>query len=440
MAGWLKQIGKNESPITKEALDKYIEEHGIVYGVIKENVSQVIDNRAVFPIIIAKGTKPQNGENAYLLPIFPENCDKSQDENETVDLREVKKIPSVTQGSIVGKKVDKVDQVDGMDILGNEVKGKPPRDFILRPGKNTRVSDDNHQIISLIDGQIVAEKKVIHVFPVYEINGDLDLKEGNVDFVGNVNIRGSVPSGFKIKAKGDVRIHGSVEGAEIEAGGSIYINQGVVAQGKGLIKAHGDLHTSFINQGNIHVDGDVHVLQSILHSNVSAQKCVYCYRGRGNIVGGKVFAGKGIVVNEAGNSMSTPTTLFVGVNQHIIEKEAYFKLEIEKSKAELEKMNLLLQKISSQGSDQDLSPKLRIMKLRLRNTIRETETNLLDYIESLSESEEIFDEQLNATVKVKRTVYPNTSIHYGKYKRKIISKHQSVVFKFDKNEIIFDVL
>ena len=43
-----------------------------------------------------------------------------------------------------------------------------------------------------LDGLLTkTEKGKINVFPVYEINGDVDYSIGNIDFVGTVVIRGT---------------------------------------------------------------------------------------------------------------------------------------------------------------------------------------------------------------------------------------------------------
>ena len=55
--------------------------------------------------------------------------------------------------------------------------------------------------------------ETINVFPIYEVNGDVDYHTGNIDFVGTVVIRGNVLTGFRIRAAGDIRIVGGVEGA-----------------------------------------------------------------------------------------------------------------------------------------------------------------------------------------------------------------------------------
>ena len=67
-----------------------------------------------------------------------------------------------------------------------------------------------------IDGLVTkTEKEKLNVFPVYEVNGDVDYNIGNIDFVGTVVIRGNILTGFRVKASGDIRVTGGIEGAEV---------------------------------------------------------------------------------------------------------------------------------------------------------------------------------------------------------------------------------
>src|SRR5690606_13835710 len=52
---------------------------------------------------------------------------------------------------------------------------------------------------------------------------------------------------------------------------------------------------------------------SILHSNIRAGKCVLCKGAKGLIIGGSIQAGELIAARTVGNTMSTPTSLEVGV-------------------------------------------------------------------------------------------------------------------------------
>lgn len=443
MRATLKQVEKFEGELVLADLIKLVKSYGIKFG-MKENILQdVVDGKVSLPVLIAEGRKPIDGKDAYLRPlIVSEDRIKLGQEEGTnqVDFKRVKDIPSVTQGMVVGEKVERTKEENGCNVFGEEIKAKPGRDMKLRAGKNTRVDEEGKKIISLIDGQVSNDLKVIHVYPVYEVNGDVDMSIGNIDFVGNVNIRGNVPTGFTIKANGDVRVRGTVEGALIEAGGSIYIHQGVVAQGKGEINARGDFYTTFVNQGNIKVAGDVHVTQSILHSEIDAQGYVYCNKGRGNIVGGNISAGKGIEVNDAGNEMNTQTFLYVGLSRQIIDNERDYKKELNEAQVELEKLEKLLSVIDQKEKNNSLSTQERVLKLRIKKTMEETINTIENCKDQLMDLHDIFENQHQAKIKIYKNIYPNCVIVFGKYRRRITSKHQYVEFKLENKEISFTSL
>ncbi|WP_158282205.1 DUF342 domain-containing protein [Salipaludibacillus keqinensis] len=440
----LKQHQSFPEDLDVNQLKLFLEECGITYGLLEETVQRIIAEKVELPVVVAKGKSSVPGKDAYILSIFDQVTTKLDDgdknDQEDVNLRKVLEIPSVSAGTIVGKKISATKEQSGMTVYGEEIPAKPGRDLKLRAGKNTRIASDETEIIATVDGQVSIEPKVIHVFPVYEVNGDLDLKVGNVDFIGNVNIRGSVPSGFEIKAKGDIRVHGTVESAKLYSDGSIFIQQGVVAQGNGRIEAKGDVQAGFLNQANIVAGGNVNVSKSILHSEVDAKGCVICKQGRGNIVGGMVSSGKGMEVNEVGNQMNTPTTLFLGISQHFVASEKKYKKELNEAQADLQKLGLLLKRLVDKEKNSSLTPKEKVMKLRIRNSLVETHNLLNRAKDQLIDLHDLFENQEEATIRVYKMVYPNADLHFGKYRRKITSPHEHVVFRMERSEIKFESL
>lgn len=443
----LQAVLKQHSPlpegITENELISFLKECGVSYGILRDTVSQIAAGNKELPAVVAEGKPPVNGEDAYIHSILDDirretdRCDE-HDPDGDVDLKKVIDIPSVEAGTTVGRKVERTEAVNGMTIQGEEIPAKPGRDIKLRPGKNTRV--EGIEIIATTDGQVSVEPKVIHVFPVFEVNGDLDLKTGNIDFIGNVNIRGNVPSGFEVKSRGDIRIHGTVESANLSACGSIYIHQGVVAQGTGLIQAGGDLHTSFLNQANIEAGGDVHVTKSILQSQIEARGYVFCKQGRGNIVGGSVSAGKGIDVNEAGNHMSTPTTFYLGISEKAVAAEKKYKAQLSDAQETTQKLAVLLKKLLEKEHSAGLSTKEKITKLRIKNSLQEANNLLSEAKDELMDLHDTFENQYNAQIRINKTIYPNSHLHFGKYQRKIVTKYDHVSFKIDRCEIKFEPL
>lgn len=440
----LKQHQPLPEKLKIEDLKIFIKECGITYGVNEEVLKQVITKEIVLPTVIAEGEKPIDGESAYICSILDkeltESVEREFDEDKQVNLRQVIDIPSVVTGVVVGEKVNATDERHGMTIYGEKILAKPGRDIKLRPGKNTRVSKNGQKVISMIDGQVSVEPKVIHVFPMYDVHGDLDLSVGNVDFIGNVNIRGNVPSGYEVKAKGDIRVHGSVESAYLYSEGSIFIQQGVVAQNAGIIEAKEQVIVGFLNQANVVAGGDVSVSTSILHSKVEAEGFVFCKQGKGNIVGGSISSGKGIEVNEVGNHMSTPTKLFIGMSERVHNSEKKYKEELDEAQIDMQKLAVLLKKLTEKEKSSSLSGKEKIMKLRIHKSLSETNDKLNKAKEKLLDMHDMFENQETVQIRVYRTMYSNTDLHFGKYRRKIVTKHERVLFRIERSEIKFEPL
>lgn len=435
-----KQLKDYENDITEEQLAEFLKLHGIVFGIKPGIAGRLNEGPVSEKLLVAEGRPAVNGRDAAMQLVVkaPARKDVLNDSNSSVNFRDIIEIPSVQQGDTVAVKIEKTPGADGTDVYGREVTAREGRDFKLRPGKNTKVSRDSLKLIALSAGQPSPGNKTVHVYPVYEVHGDVSMKVGNIDFVGNVTINGGVPSGYSVKAKGDIRISGPVEGAEISAGGSVYISRGIVAQNKGFIKAGVDIFTSFINQAEAEAGGDIYVTQSILHSNISAGGFVRCIKGRGNIVGGSISAGKGIEMNEAGNSMNTPTTFFIGAGKNTFEKEKFYEEKLKKSAEELEKLHLLLEKLTEKEEKGAAGAKDRIMILRIRSTIEKASREYEESREELGELAEVSHNGTEGFLTVHKTIYPNSAIQFGKYRCKINSLHQHLIFKLEAGEIRFE--
>ncbi|MFD2626277.1 DUF342 domain-containing protein [Salibacterium salarium] len=432
-----------ESTWSREDWDTFLKEQGVLFGIIDKNVDRITEDpdAIVYPLEIAKGIAPINGEPAYILPANVHKSDESTQEKESdnVDLKQVIDIPMVKAGDFTGEKVDATFGIDGTAVDGEVLSSKDGLDFVLQAGKNTRLEEN--YIYAIESGQVSVQKKTIHVNPLYEINGDLDLKTGNIDFTGNVTIRGSVPSGFEIKAKGDIRVLGTVESAFLEAEGSVYVSSGVTAQQKGYIKAGQDIHTTYLNEANVYAGGNVYVKQAIMHSFCQAGVSIYCTKGRGRVVGGMISAVTEIHIKEAGNAMNTPTSFYIGVPHDYVKRQKELEHCLHEAKEESEKVTKLLKALEQKEKEgTSLSSKERIMKLRAKTTLDSAKTKANDAAEDLQEMLEVSQNTESGTIKVDKTLNTNVDVHFGKYRRKINATYTKATITFEDGEIDLNVL
>ena len=158
----------------------------------------------------------------------------------------------------------------------------------------------------------------IGVYPISNIEGDVDYHSGNIDFNGDVVIGGSVQSQFSVKATGTVTIAGYVEaGAFVTAGNDLLVQRGVVGASTELV-AGGDVMAKFIQEATVRAGGDIKVGSYIFNASVrAAGQIMVPGMGEGKsraLVGGLIWGAKGISALSIGSPYNTSTRLVVGVD------------------------------------------------------------------------------------------------------------------------------
>ena len=175
------------------------------------------------------------------------------------------------------------------------------------------LSEDGRKLISQVNGHVILENDKVIVSNVLELV-DIDNSTGDIEYNGDVTIKGNILAGFSVKAKGDVVVQGVVEGATVIAGGNITFNRGIQGMNKAVIKAGGNIVSKFIESVSLVESGGNIESDSILHSRVVAKGFIKATGKKGLIIGGDVKATSFIEAKTIGNEMGTTTVVGVGVN------------------------------------------------------------------------------------------------------------------------------
>jgi len=364
--------------VTYEQIMRLLQQNGIVYGIKEDAIREVEEDRRYKEVIVvAEGKKPEKGKDAQIIPLFDtsQTVKIEKDDTGRADLKNLNLIVNVEKGDTLAQKIFATDGINGITVKGVEIIPDPGKDKKFPAGKNTEATEDDEFLISTMDGQLTEVNGIISVLPLYEVAGNVDYSVGNVEFNGTVHINGRVVEGFSVKAKGDIIVEEIVEDAILECEGNVTVKKGIIGKedGKGYIKAKGNVMANFIQNFKVETEGSVEALEHIMHSEVDAKYMVKCLRGKGKIIGGNIAAGKEIAAKYVGSEYGTTTGLNAGVSPECIKQNKLVEKEIGKLAKEKEKIDVETSNLRRKDMIGKLDKKHKTMLLNL--TKRQFELN-----------------------------------------------------------------
>jgi len=427
--------GKAKSFLSEENLLNFLNEYKITFGIDQKVVQLIAKNKISikkFPMTIARGIPPKKGTDGSIT--YKLDYSSEVDRNSNWNFRDIMRIPSVKANQKLATITLPTKGEEGINVLGQKLKAQHGKPIQINAGINVIFNEDDLSFYSSIDGQVSITERDIKVHPVYEVNESLSMKTGNLDFVGSIIIKGDVPTGYTVKAKGDIKIFGIVEAATIISGGSVFVAEGLAGLQKGTIKAEENIHIGYINQGIVHANDSVYVENSIIHSEITANKQVFCQKG--NIIGGSLSAGQLIEAKDIGNRLSTKTHITLGINQLVHDKKNKLLTKKKELDSTLTKLKTIGEKLNNRQHD----AKTRITLLRQRHSTLKVMEEMKEIDSKLAKMNAFLGSEKKAKIIVQNTIYPNVMIAFGKYKHNVNRMHKRVNIKLDQNEIVIRAL
>ncbi|HEX3045468.1 MAG TPA: FapA family protein [Bacillota bacterium] len=284
----------------------------------QQAVEDAVERRLVTQVLIAKGTPPIHGLNSDFHILY-ELIDLHklyieglvEDQYHRVDYHKVKTVNSVEKGDFVAEKIPATPGANGMDIRGQVIPAVPGQDQEIKLGKNVIWDDTGLKVYATSPGKPILINQRLNVLPVHEVKGNVNFLTGNIDFAGNLVVRGDVENGFNVKADGDIIIMGHVDGADITAGGKLSIKGKVFGMDRSKIECNGDFYAKEIERANLNCRGTVSIKEAIMHCQVIAENKVMVEGGKGWIVGGTIQAGESVEASIIGSRLGTITEIEV---------------------------------------------------------------------------------------------------------------------------------
>jgi len=265
--------------------------------------------------IAARGQPAQNGKNSTITFHFPSEVPDIGFKilpDGRIDYKKQAPLKMVTAGDLLATVSLPEPGIEGFTVTGEVLPAKEGSFDDVLEGENVRRGETGDCFYAQCSGLISFHEMILSVYPHYQVDGDVDMHSGNINFNGSVTVYGNVKSGFEVKAAGDIFIAGSIEAATIEAGRDVRINGAVVGGNGTTVKAGRNIFAGHVQNAQLEAQGDVTIVRSAMHSFIYSTGKVFLHDNNGSIVGGSVNAMRGIEAVSIGSHMGTPTEVVVG--------------------------------------------------------------------------------------------------------------------------------
>ncbi|MCL1975856.1 MAG: FapA family protein [Firmicutes bacterium] len=411
-------------------------EAGVVHGIDEAALQKLYQEKKPYKnYTVAHATKSQHGKNGHLTFHFRREFESrpKEDEHGRVNYRELDLFEGVAAGQLLVTLTPPTEGILGYSVKGKEMSAAAGKNVIMPKGKNTYIDEENLHMYSAVSGMVVyAEGKII-VSNVYQIDGDVDMSVGNIDFDGSVVVKGHVITGLTVKASGNIDIGMVVEGATIIAGGNITLRHGMQGMNRGRLEAGGSISAGFIERATI-IAGENVKANIIAFSTVEAGNSLVLSGKKGSLLGGQAVVSNMLKANIIGSPTETPTEVVMGLVPHKRSRMQELQQKLKTLPEEIEKLNTIKNYLLANPSE---DAKKKAMALSVNQSLAHNTQLLEDISEEFAELSEESANAINGKVHITEAVYPGARLTIASATYRVMEKTPHCTFKMANGEIAF---
>ena len=408
-----------EDDISEGDIIGALKSSGIKTGIMYEKIKNIVKNPIKGePLLVAQGIPAVDGKDAtvdYKLTGEVKERRPVILDDGSVNYKDVRSYNVVSKGDVLAIKQPLTNGKPGMDVFGNEIPAKDGKDVKIVEGKNTKLVENGMKLVASVDGIPILHDNMIEVNELFETKGDVDYSTGNIEFPGNIHVKGNVKPTFIVRAEKSVKIDGIIEAATVLSGENIEC-LGVKGRSKGVVSAKGDVHAKFLENANVECKGSVYIDGSIVNSTVHAGKMIKVEGRTGEVISSNLIAGVAVIVKQLGAEMSSTTHVEVGMDPEFREKVNELSAKIYIDKENLKKVSRLMKAL------EDLKKKkggvLPPDKEETYNKLKKTRYALYEKVSEMLVEAKAYQEKLQKSstdgyVRVTSKVYSGIEIKIG---------------------------
>ncbi|MGN6579144.1 MAG: DUF342 domain-containing protein [Bordetella sp.] len=442
----LVEAPRGGAAVTEEQVRVALADRGVVAGILDAELREAIARSEGIGVCIAAGQQPMPGEPATFTSLIEsprqhraEAGDPDDDEQDDgtfarIDYRDMGSLVLVKPGAPLMRRTPPVPGTPGFDIAGKVIDPPTLEDPpFAQPLPGAAVSaDDPNLLVAAIAGAPKVMPRGVSVASLVEIEA-VDLDSGNVDFDGTLRVKGDILAGMKVRVTGDVVVTGTIEAADIHAGGNIMVNGGIIGMTE-TVATDGQEQSRSARL----VCGGMVKARFILHAEIDAAKMVAAEREirqcfvdsgesvvvgppggqNGVIVGGRIRAMTSVQAGIIGSTGAVRTEIQVGLDPHVHARREALQTKREdltEQQAKLEKLVMFLHANPQKDVDG--------VGDRARKTYRQTFTDLDALKAEEAELIKALQPKPNAYVAARKAIHSGVQIRVGHKAREFREDH-----------------
>lgn len=396
--------------VTEEGIKEALKVNNVVFGYRDDMIKMIVNERKYSQkLCVAVAQLPVDGVSGSITYKYAKTVEAAPTENEKgfVDYKDLGLIRIIRAGDVIADITLPTEGEPGIDVRGGKIQQYPGKKAQFSVGTNTKITDDGLHIVAAVDGQLVFKSNAFSVDTTVTINGDVDASIGNINFIGDVIIKGNICEGFKVSSNSNITVSGEVNGATLEAGGNITIKQGCIYS---KITCHGNVSALFCERSSINCDGDISAQNYVICDIYCAGELI-TKASNGSIIGGKYVVLNSLEASNIGSKTYTPTDITLGDNAILADEKTQLEMKIAATQKKIDDLTMIVNFLNEKKKELHKLPEEK--EEMLATAVRQRVISNVEIKNSQKRIEEInvyLGTKQQLWVKCKGYIYPGTRV------------------------------
>ena len=215
----------------------------------------------------------------------------------------------VKAGDTIGKYIAPQEGTDGRDVTGKTIPAKEPLKCKINIDPTIKVTTEG-DLIAEVDGVLAQQDNVAKIEQLLIVDENVDFATGNIDFLGDIEIRRDIRDRFVVKATGDISVNGFIEDATIHCGGSLTTMRGYAGRTRAEAVVMRDLKTKYLDNVDVEIGRDLFVSKEVINSRLIVHGEIKSPDA--SFIGGSLKISKAFNALNIGSAGNTKTVIFLG--------------------------------------------------------------------------------------------------------------------------------